>query len=84
VVDAVELHGEITIRGVTRPLVLAGTAFGPYGDADGETRLGLSSRASSTGPPSGCAGTSRSPAAGFVLADQVTITAELQLVREST
>ena len=39
--DAVELDGEITIKGITRPATLKGTATGPAVDHFGATRLGL-------------------------------------------
>ena len=39
--DEVEIDGEITIKGITQPAVLTGTATGPTVDHFGATRLGL-------------------------------------------
>ena len=39
--DAVEVAGEITIKGITRPAVLKGTIVGPAVDHFGATRVGL-------------------------------------------
>src|SRR5262249_41029210 len=39
--DGVEVDGEITIKGVTRPAVLRGTLTGPQTDPYGNTRYGL-------------------------------------------
>jgi polyisoprenoid-binding protein YceI len=39
--DDVEIDGEITIKGITQPAILTGTATGPTVDHFGATRLGL-------------------------------------------
>jgi polyisoprenoid-binding protein YceI len=39
--DAVEIAGEITIKGITQPAVLKGTILGPAVDHFGATRVGL-------------------------------------------
>src|SRR5437762_9641527 len=39
--DRVELDGEITIKGITRPVTLTGTINGPAVDHFGATRVGL-------------------------------------------
>ena len=39
--DAVEIDGEITIKGITQPTVLKGTIVGPTVDHFGATRVGL-------------------------------------------
>ncbi|HEX4526916.1 MAG TPA: YceI family protein [Gaiellaceae bacterium] len=39
--DAVEIDGEITIKGITQPAVLTGTIVGPTVDHFGATRVGL-------------------------------------------
>ena len=39
--DAVEINGEITIKGITQPAVLKGTIVGPAVDHFGATRVGL-------------------------------------------
>jgi polyisoprenoid-binding protein YceI len=40
--DNVEIDGEITIKGITRPAIITGTATGPAVDHFGAKRLGLS------------------------------------------
>jgi polyisoprenoid-binding protein YceI len=37
--DAVTIEGELTLRGVTRPVTITGTAVGPTPDAHGNERL---------------------------------------------
>jgi polyisoprenoid-binding protein YceI len=39
--DAVEIDGEITLKGITQPAVLKGTIVGPTVDHFGATRVGL-------------------------------------------
>ena len=39
--DEVEIDGELTMKGITRPATLTGTATGPTVDHFGATRLGL-------------------------------------------
>ncbi len=39
--DSVEIDGEITIKGITKPAVLKGTIVGPAVDHFGATRVGL-------------------------------------------
>jgi polyisoprenoid-binding protein YceI len=39
--DAVSVDGEITIKGVTKPVTIAGTAEGPLTDYSGNERIGL-------------------------------------------
>ena len=39
--DQVEIDGELTMKGITRPATLTGTATGPTVDHFGATRLGL-------------------------------------------
>jgi polyisoprenoid-binding protein YceI len=39
--DAVSVDGEITIKGVTKPVTIAGTAAGPVTDDSGNERIGL-------------------------------------------
>src|SRR5262249_42718531 len=39
--DHVEIGGELTMKGITRPATLSGTATGPAVDHFGKTRLGL-------------------------------------------
>jgi polyisoprenoid-binding protein YceI len=40
--DTIELEGEITIKGITRPTTLTGTVTGPAVDHFGKNRIGLS------------------------------------------
>jgi polyisoprenoid-binding protein YceI len=79
--DSVAVHGEITIKGVTRPVELAGRVAAPITDAYGQERIGLTLSTTvdrtefgidwnlplSTGQPA--------------LANEVTIVAELYFVK---
>jgi polyisoprenoid-binding protein YceI len=40
--DAIEVEGQITIKGITKPATLRGTIVGPSVDHFGKTRVGLS------------------------------------------
>ena len=61
--DNVKIDGEITIKGITKPATLTGTATGPTVDHFGANRLGLALRRRSTAPRSTSTGTCRSPMA---------------------
>ena len=76
----VTVEGEITIKGVTKPITLAGTAAAPIDDPWGNKRLGLELTATVDRTEFGLEWNNRSRAA-IQLADEVTILADLQLVR---
>ncbi len=58
--DDVTVKGDLTIRGTTLPVVLTGTVGEPADDPYGGTRFSLRLEGTSTAPPSGSTGTTRS------------------------
>jgi polyisoprenoid-binding protein YceI len=79
--ETVEAPGEITIRGVTRPVEVRGTLSEPIEDAWGNERLGLQLTATIDRTEFGLNWNMPLPTGDEALANTVTIFAELQLVR---
>ena len=73
--------GEITIKGVTRPLVATGSASGPMTDGFGNERLGLTLRATVDRTEFGITWNMPLPTGQNALPNEVTIVADLQLVK---
>jgi polyisoprenoid-binding protein YceI len=76
----VEVSGEITIKGVTRPVVLRGTLTGPTTDPYGNARYGLDLETTIDRTDFGLEWNADMPDGTKALADDVTLTAELSLV----
>jgi polyisoprenoid-binding protein YceI len=74
-------EGEITIKGVTRPATLAGTVTGPVTDPYGNDRYGLSLTTVVDRTAFGLDWNAPLPGGGFALANDVTLKAELSLVK---
>lgn len=74
-------EGELTIKGVTRPVTLEATVTGPVTDPYGNERYGLALTTVIDRTEFGIAWNAPLPAGGFALADDVTLTAELSLVQ---
>ena len=79
--DDVELEGEITIKGVTRPVALRGTVAGPIADPYGNPRYGLRLETKIDRTEFGIEWNADMPAGGKALSDTVTLKAELSLVQ---
>lgn len=77
VIDAV---GDLTMKGVTGPIVVRGRISEPTEDVAGRTKLGLSLAAEIDRTAFGVDWNAPLPGGGLVLADQVSVTAELQFV----
>lgn len=77
---SVTVEGEITIKGVTKPITLAGTAAAPIDDPWGNKRLGLELTATVDRTEFGLEWNNPLPSGDLALADEVTILADLQLV----
>jgi polyisoprenoid-binding protein YceI len=77
----VELVGEITIKGVTRPATLSGTIVGPKTDPYGNERYGLKLETTIDRTAFGITWNAELPSGGKALADEVTLRADLSLVR---
>ena len=74
-------EGEITIKGITQPATLEGTVTGPVTDPYGNERYGLSLRTVVDRTAFGLNWNAPLPGGGFALANDVTLKAELSLVK---
>jgi polyisoprenoid-binding protein YceI len=79
--DAVEVEGEITIKGVTHPVTAAGMAVEPVTDPHGNQRVGLKVATTVDRTDFGVSWNAPLPAGGQALSDEVTIVAELYFVK---
>ena len=79
--DRVSIDGDLTLRGVTRPVEIAGTATGPVTDGYGNERIGLDLETVVNRRDFGINWGADLPSGGPMLADEVTITANLALVQ---
>jgi polyisoprenoid-binding protein YceI len=74
-------EGELTIKGVTRPATLEGTITGPVTDPYGNERYGLALTTVVDRTAFGLNWNAPLPAGGFALANDVTLKADLSLVK---
>jgi len=79
--QTIETSGEITIRGVAKPVEVAGTISAPITDAWGNERIGLQLSATVDRTEFGLNWNMPLPTGDQALANTVTILAELQLVK---
>lgn len=80
--DELRVGGELTLRGVTRPVELTGTIAGPAADPFGRTRLGLDLETSVDRTEFGLGWNMDLPGGGSYLGDDVRIVARLALVEQ--
>jgi polyisoprenoid-binding protein YceI len=78
--DAVSVAGDLTLRGVTLPVEIAGTVTGPITDGYGNQRLGLDLETTINRNDYGINWNQELPSGEPTLADEVTVTANLALV----
>jgi len=78
--DEVEIDGELTMKGITRPATLTGTATGPTVDHFGATRLGLKLETVVDRTQFDMNWNMPLPNGEPALANEVTLTADLTLV----
>jgi polyisoprenoid-binding protein YceI len=74
-------EGELMIKGVTKPVTLEGTVTGPVTDPYGNERYGLALTAVVDRTEFGLDWNNPLPGGGFALANDVTLKAELSLVK---
>ena len=79
--DDVTVNGELTIKGVTQPVELTGTVTDPVEDAYGNDRIGLTLRTTIDRTQFGLNWNLPLPNGKPALANDVTLTAELYLVK---
>jgi len=78
--DGVEVDGEITIKGITRPAILRGTLTGPVTDPYGNTRYGLKLETTIDRTEFDINWNADMPDGTKALANEVTLKADLSLV----
>jgi polyisoprenoid-binding protein YceI len=79
--DEVVFEGELTIKGITRPATLTGTIVGPVSDPYGNERYGLKLATSIDRTAFGLDWNNDMPDGTKALADEVTLKADLSLVK---
>jgi polyisoprenoid-binding protein YceI len=81
--DDLTVRGEITIKGVTKPVELTGTTKVPLTDGYGRERLGLTLSTTLDRKTFGVDWNMPLPSGEPALSDEVTLVAELYFVREA-
>ncbi|HLI58163.1 MAG TPA: YceI family protein [Solirubrobacteraceae bacterium] len=79
--DEVTVEGELTLKGVTKPITATGTLEGPAQDFMGNTRLGFTLEATIDRTDFGVSWNAELPSGGKALADEVTLHVELEFHR---
>lgn len=80
--DAWRITGDLTIRGVTREVVLQAEATGPITDPWGGTRIGVSAEGKINRKDFGMVWNAALDNGGFVLADDVKLSIEVELLKQ--
>lgn len=78
---AITVHGDLTIRGITREVALKGRFLGENTDPWGNTRAGFSASTVINRHDFGLSWSKALETGGFVVGDQVTIDLEIQGIR---
>jgi polyisoprenoid-binding protein YceI len=81
--DELVVDGELTIKGVRRPVELRGAVTGPVDDPYGKHRLGIELGTTIDRTDFGIDWNAELPSGGQVLANDVQLTARLELVQEA-
>lgn len=76
--DEVTVDGELTLRGVTKPIQATGRLEGPAQDFMGNTRLGFTLETTIDRTDYGVSWNAELPSGGKALADEVTLHVELE------
>jgi len=79
--DRVELDGELTIKGNTRPIHASGTIQGPTEDFAGNTKVGLALETTIDRTEFGLNWNADLPRGGKALSNEVTLSVELEFVK---
>ena len=77
--EGIRIEGELTLRGVTRPVELTGSILGPATGLDGSPKLGLQLEGRIDRRDFGITWNAPLPGGGLVLGDQVRLSAELEM-----
>ena len=81
--DEVTIDGLLTLKGESRPVELRGTITGPLSDPYGNSRLGLELETTIDRTEFGINWNAELPSGGQVLADDVKLSAQLELVQQA-
>lgn len=81
--DKLDIDGELTIKGQTKPVKITGTIAGPITGLDGSSRLGLELETVVDRTAFGLDWNAPMPTGGFAVGNDVKLTAELELVEEA-
>ncbi len=81
--DRFTVHGDLTLRGVTRPVVLTGELGGVIVDGYGLTRAGATASTTINRHDFGVSWNAALEAGGMTLGDDITIDFDLQVVLQS-
>ena len=81
--DKLDIDGELTIKGTTRPVKIAGTVTGPVAGLGDTTRLGLELETVVDRTAFGLDWNAPLPTGGFAVGNDVKLVAELELVEEA-
>ena len=81
--DALVVAGQLTLKGQTKPVELRGTITGPIADPYGKSRLGLELETTIDRSEFGIDWNAELPSGGPVVANDVKLTAQLELVQEA-
>jgi polyisoprenoid-binding protein YceI len=81
--ERVAIDGDLTLRGVTKPVEISGTVTGPLENAYGQQRTGFDLETTVNRQDYGITWNMELPGGGQALADGVLITANLALVEEA-
>ena len=79
--NAVTLRGDLTIRGVTRPVTLAGEYLGSTGNSAGKQRVGFHVTGTINRQDFGVAWNRAMEADGLLLGDEVDLDISIEAVR---
>jgi polyisoprenoid-binding protein YceI len=79
--DRVSIDGDLTLRGITKPVEIGGTVTGPLENAYGQQRLGFDLETTVNRQDYGITWNMELPGGGQALADDVVITATIALVQ---
>jgi polyisoprenoid-binding protein YceI len=81
--DQVQLDGELTLKGITKPIHATGTVEGPTEDFMGHTRLGFTLSTTIDRTEFGVSWNADLPKGGKALSNDVTLTVELEFSKQS-
>jgi len=79
--DRVEVDGELTMKGITKPIHAIGTVNGPTEDFAGNTRLGFTFETTVDRTDFDLNWNADLPRGGRALSDEVTLTVELEFLK---